>query len=772
MMPKPTVQKNKGTSVDRLNLRSNIKNIKKRNIEQNIIKPLVESSIQLPVETLVELSTKIPAESKYKEEKIGILIVNYNNLNYTKKLINNLDNQINKSFEVWLYDQNSGEAGTNEFLNKYLDKPQIKIFKNNINKDLNRIWNWFYENNSSEYLCFLNNDIEITNNFTDDIIKTFMLEEKIGIIVHPTNNLKYVKSENKLNYRILNPPRYQGWDFTIRRKLYDPIPDSMRIFGGDDLIFAKTIKKGYEVAITLSSPIIHYKAKTRIKINDIMDIQKKDIINFCNEISKNGLKTIQPTINDDEFSSKYPPDGIKLTQNKNCIYTVIIGNYDNLDELTQEKERINDWDYICFTNNKTLKSNIWRMIYVEENFDIMQLNNISTVEINSHIKNISTTKLNEHIKNIGKIELNKSLKNIGKIELNRYIGNNSIMPLNNINTVELSNHINTIDEKELDDYIKKKYYKYLSSYENIIWRNSRSLIPPLSIADEIAAGIINKYDIINKININNNIITYKNKLIFKDKIKISFIISYKESDEYRKINLIALLNYLSKILDNKSEIIIVEQDSKSKIDWLMDIKKHEQINHIFVKNDGIFNKGWGYNIGVKESNGEYLVFHDSDLFLKLNSYYPLLNLLDKFDVINPYKILYGLDEIETRTFVKNNYDFNLTEDKKQYLNSPISGGVFMMKKEKYLLLKGFDEKCYGWGPEDCIFDVKIHKMKLSVYNSGDITIHVYHPKNDKKNEYYLFSKRNYALYYKYADMTDEELKEKINNTIINNNTIL
>ena len=49
------------------------------------------------------------------------------------------------------------------------------------------------------------------------------------------------------------------------------------------------------------------------------------------------------------------------------------------------------------------------------------------------------------------------------------------------------------------------------------------------------------------------------------------------------INLISILNYLSWLMDNDSEIILVEQDSESKINWLKDIKKTEKIKHIFVK---------------------------------------------------------------------------------------------------------------------------------------------------------------------------------------------
>lgn len=45
-----------------------------------------------------------------------------------------------------------------------------------------------------------------------------------------------------------------------------------------------------------------------------------------------------------------------------CVYTCIMGNYDKLKELSFKEEGI---DYICFTNNKTLISKTWKVIYVD-----------------------------------------------------------------------------------------------------------------------------------------------------------------------------------------------------------------------------------------------------------------------------------------------------------------------------------------------------------------------------------------------------------------------
>ena len=244
-------------------------------------------------------------------------------------------------------------------------------------------------------------------------------------------------------------------------------------------------------------------------------------------------------------------------------------------------------------------------------------------------------------------------------------------------------------------------------------------------------------------------------------MKYSIIISYKESGEDRKNNLKRLLNFLSWLLTPDTELILVEQDIESKIDWLNEIKNHEYINHIFVKNEGIFNKGWGYNIGVKESKSDYLIFNDCDMFLKLNSYRYSLNLLNQFDVINPYKMIYYFDEDNTEKFINNNYNFNLVNNNKSTSVYVISGGIFLMRKDKYLLIKGFDEDCYGYGHGDDILDTKIKKMNLSIQTMNDSAIHIYHQGITKNDDYYAFQNANKILFNEYLEMNDIDLQNKI-----------
>ena len=50
-------------------------------------------------------------------------------------------------------------------------------------------------------------------------------------------------------------------------------------------------------------------------------------------------------------------------ENKKCVYTFIVGDYDN---LKHPKVITPDWDYICVTDNPNLKSDIWKIVQIPD----------------------------------------------------------------------------------------------------------------------------------------------------------------------------------------------------------------------------------------------------------------------------------------------------------------------------------------------------------------------------------------------------------------------
>lgn len=231
---------------------------------------------------------------------------------------------------------------------------------------------------------------------------------------------------------------------------------------------------------------------------------------------------------------------------------------------------------------------------------------------------------------------------------------------------------------------------------------------------------------------------------------ISFIISYRQTDNYRKMNLDYLIQHLNS-LDIEKEIIIVEQDCEKKYVLPPGVKK------IFIKNGGTFNKSLGYNIGAKYSKYDLLFFNDSDVIMDKHNYFDCVKEMDEFDVVDPYRNIFYYSENKSEEIRKSEFKF-IPGYSKKYLSGVISGGCFLIKKKTFNEVKGFDEDCIGYGYEDDIFDIKIKKLEYKIkYNWENYAIHLYHPIIENKY-------KNYFLYNQYMKMNTNQLIEKINNT--------
>lgn len=231
--------------------------------------------------------------------KLRVLVLNLNNLNFTRDCINYLLNQDTKEFKITVIDQGSNERGTLEYLNSLPN--EIDLIFNDENKPVNEMWNLFYDKYDDDLLCFLNNDVVIPKNFISDTLKVFEKEEKVGVVCHATNNLKYSKVKDELEYVIV--PKFvnmQGWDFTIRREAFTKIPSQIKIYCGDDFLFHHLYEKGWDLAYVLSSPMIHFEGQSKkfMKTSGMEDVNRYVMMGFKHYLKVNiKFSKIKPTFN-------------------------------------------------------------------------------------------------------------------------------------------------------------------------------------------------------------------------------------------------------------------------------------------------------------------------------------------------------------------------------------------------------------------------------------------------------------------------------------------
>jgi hypothetical protein len=72
--------------------------------------------------------------------------------------------------------------------------------------------------------------------------------------------------------------------------------------------------------------------------------------------------------------------------NQLIVYTTIFGNYD---ELIDPKEKYPGCDFICFTDQKSLKSDIWQ-IQIIEGSSVNPMGKVTNAEASSILKPCKT----------------------------------------------------------------------------------------------------------------------------------------------------------------------------------------------------------------------------------------------------------------------------------------------------------------------------------------------------------------------------------------------
>jgi len=149
---------------------------------------------------------------------------------------------------------------------------------------------------------------------------------------------------------------------------------------------------------------------------------------------------------------------------KKCIYTAIIGDYDKLHTSTTPK--LKDWDYICFTNNKNLKSNFWNIKYIESD-------SLSDVKLARKIK----IKFDEYVSDYD-IILWKDANIVINTNLNLFINKHLL----NYDLVVSKHFQRNCIYKEAEELIKLKYalkedvLKQISDYKNDNYPHNNGLV--------------------------------------------------------------------------------------------------------------------------------------------------------------------------------------------------------------------------------------------------------------------------------------------------------
>ncbi len=216
--------------------------------------------------------------------------------------------------------------------------------------------------------------------------------------------------------------------------------------------------------------------------------------------------------------------------------------------------------------------------------------------------------------------------------------------------------------------------------------------------------------------------------------------------------------YIEKCLDSIPsglEVIVVDNISTDGTPELIE-KKYGNVK--LIRNNINAGYGKGVNIGVQNSNKEYLVILNPDTIIEDNSIEKLINPLitNKNVVTVPKAVLYDGSAINTCGNIEHFTGLTFTRGLGENINcfnefeklSGLSGLCFALKKDIYYEIGGFDENIFLY-MEDAELSWNINSKNLEILYVPDSVIYHCYEFNLPAEKIYFVEKGRYIILRKY-----------------------
>jgi hypothetical protein len=151
---------------------------------------------------------------------------------------------------------------------------------------VNPSWNLGASLANYEYLAFINDDVWSIPSISLALIAHFGHSDKEGVFGLAT---ECFVNAGKTNLDTLSeveikegPGRGEGWGcfFIIKKIHWEPIPDELKIWCGDDFITTNAIKQGRRVYLLYNLIVPEY--ATTVGLGEFTDVKEKDLEIFLN----------------------------------------------------------------------------------------------------------------------------------------------------------------------------------------------------------------------------------------------------------------------------------------------------------------------------------------------------------------------------------------------------------------------------------------------------------------------------------------------------------
>ena len=307
-----------------------------------------------------------------KEPLVSIIILNRNGLTHLKRLFKDFDLKTNYSnYEIIVVDNASSDESVSYL--KTLDLP-ITVIENDVNVSFSKGNNDAAKIAKGEYLLLLNNDIEPTYGWLNELVGTIVYNDDVASVGAKLVFPFYFNTNRESSYRI----QHSGDIFAERiypcclyavnksdsnldifdsslthnnqciavtgavnlidKKVYDELSglDEDYIYGLEDVDFClKLHKKGYKILFAANALLFHHESSTRVKSESYFENDKHNYSVFWNNWGQYLSKSLLlDKINSNKFFTE-----------KNLKITIVDEeNSDNKELISEISRNFNDSD--------------------------------------------------------------------------------------------------------------------------------------------------------------------------------------------------------------------------------------------------------------------------------------------------------------------------------------------------------------------------------------------------------------------------------------------
>jgi len=244
--------------------------------------------------------------------KFSIIITTCNRKELFEKAFKSAVNQNFEDYEIVVV--NNGDEPVKDIIEKLKDNRSIKLINYNEKRSPSISANIGIKNSNGEWICFLDDDDEISNDYLTTLNENIKEDDywviingywrrgdKIKPIINPKLKLNIKNKEKLIEFLVVKLKYYFKWCYVIKKKIYEKLNffDEDLIRSEDFRFTIKLISNEYFPTNIILKPIYFYSTPTQSEKRHIETIEtfKKIFQKYESLFNKNRLfKKIKATI--------------------------------------------------------------------------------------------------------------------------------------------------------------------------------------------------------------------------------------------------------------------------------------------------------------------------------------------------------------------------------------------------------------------------------------------------------------------------------------------